>query len=286
MDSLFGVEVSTAARFIIAFVVVLALIALTAWLVRRFGRGALASAGGRGRQPRLAVIDAATVDPRRKLILVRRDNVEHLLMIGGPSDVVVESNIVRAVPAAREAPATRTAPVPEAMPRPVPLEEATMWPLQPEPASRLQPQWNGPAADQPDNTVRSPHPDRFAELADAPPSRTPPRIEPELDLATVVPEPRDATQTPADHRNLIEMAHRLEAALRGAGEPRLDIPLTEPPRAGHPSDAEATAVVSHGADADGQEVRPVSRDARGNQKRLHELEQEMASLLGRPTGKT
>ena len=38
----------------------------------------------RGRMPRLAVIDAAAVDGRRRLVLVRRDNVEHLLMIGGP----------------------------------------------------------------------------------------------------------------------------------------------------------------------------------------------------------
>jgi hypothetical protein len=42
------------------------------------------------------VIDAAAVDGRRRLVLVRRDNVEHLLMIGGPADLVVEPNIVRA----------------------------------------------------------------------------------------------------------------------------------------------------------------------------------------------
>ena len=42
------------------------------------------------------MIDAATVDGRRRLVLIRRDNVEHLLMIGGPTDVVVEANIVRA----------------------------------------------------------------------------------------------------------------------------------------------------------------------------------------------
>ena len=65
----------------------------------------------RGRQPRLAVIDAAAVDGRRQLVIIRRDNVEHLLMIGGPSDVVVEQNIVRAVPVAppREARSARGA---------------------------------------------------------------------------------------------------------------------------------------------------------------------------------
>lgn len=42
---------------------------------------------------RLEVTDHASVDGRRRLILVRRDNVEHLIMIGGPVDVVVETGI-------------------------------------------------------------------------------------------------------------------------------------------------------------------------------------------------
>src|SRR5512146_425571 len=96
MFDLFGSEIPLAARFFIAFLVVLALIGVTAWLVRRFGSGKLGNAAARGRQPRLAVIDAATVDARRRLVLIRRDNIEHLLMIGGPTDVVIEPNIVRA----------------------------------------------------------------------------------------------------------------------------------------------------------------------------------------------
>src|SRR5882724_904361 len=98
MDSLFGAEGSLIVRFVVAFVIVLALIGLTFWLIRRFGTARVGTAAQRGRQPRLAVIDAAPVDGRRRLVLVRRDNVEHLLMIGGPSDIVVEQNIVRAVP--------------------------------------------------------------------------------------------------------------------------------------------------------------------------------------------
>ena len=85
--------------FFFAFVAVLALIGLAAWLVRRFGVNRLGTNANRGRMPRLAVIDAAAVDGRRRLVLVRRDNVEHLLMIGGPTDIVVEPNIVRATPA-------------------------------------------------------------------------------------------------------------------------------------------------------------------------------------------
>lgn len=51
---------------------------------------------------RLEVVDHASLDGRRRLVLVRRDNIEHLIMIGGPVDVVVETGIgeVRARPSA------------------------------------------------------------------------------------------------------------------------------------------------------------------------------------------
>ncbi len=45
--------------------------------------------------PRLTVTDAAAVDSQRRLVLVRRDDVEHLILIGGPSDIVIEQNISR-----------------------------------------------------------------------------------------------------------------------------------------------------------------------------------------------
>src|SRR5438477_9500512 len=115
-------------KFLIAFAIVFVLIIATFWLLRRFGGARLGNNAARGRQPRLAVIDAAAVDGRRRLVLIRRDNVEHLVMIGGPSDVVIEQNIVRAVPVAsqREAPGVRTAGQPEQAPRaaePVPARE-------------------------------------------------------------------------------------------------------------------------------------------------------------------
>lgn len=105
-------EMPLPAKFFIAFVIVLALIGGVAWLVRRFGSGALGAAAARGRQARLGVIEATAVDSRRRLVLVRRDNVEHLIMLGGPTDVVVEANIVRGQPAVpmREAPAPRLEP--------------------------------------------------------------------------------------------------------------------------------------------------------------------------------
>jgi hypothetical protein len=42
---------------------------------------------------RLDVVDQANVDGRRRLILIRRDDVEHLIMTGGPVDVVIETGI-------------------------------------------------------------------------------------------------------------------------------------------------------------------------------------------------
>ena len=86
----------------ITVVVVLGLIALVYWLVRRYSSGGLGRIG-RGRVPRLAVIDAMAVDGRRRLVLVRRDNVEHLILIGGPTDVVVEQGVQRP----RQRPAAR-----------------------------------------------------------------------------------------------------------------------------------------------------------------------------------
>jgi flagellar protein FliO/FliZ len=127
MDTLFG-EGQSGLTVVLFVIVVLGALALAFWLVRQFGAGRLVN-GASGRQPRLAVIDQATVDSRRRLVLIRRDNVEHLLIIGGPSDVVVEPNIVRAATALRETGPAR----PPAMPKP-PVGEDSMWRLQPEPA--------------------------------------------------------------------------------------------------------------------------------------------------------
>ena len=44
-------------------------------------------------ETRLEVVDQANVDGRRRLVLIRRDDVEHLVMTGGPVDVVIETGI-------------------------------------------------------------------------------------------------------------------------------------------------------------------------------------------------
>lgn len=98
MQSLFGLELSTAQKVIVASVVILVLLALLGLFVRQIQGGRLrlrGQAGGRQRQPRLGVVDTYDLDRQRQLVLIRRDNIEHLLMIGGASDVVVETNILR-----------------------------------------------------------------------------------------------------------------------------------------------------------------------------------------------
>ena len=235
-ESLFGSEMPLAARFFVAFLVVLALIGLTAWLVRRFGANRLGNAT-RGRQPRLAVIDAATVDGRRRLVLIRRDNVEHLLMIGGPTDLVVEPNIVRAVGArevTREPSRVATEPAVRATAH---IENG--WPLQPagEPAATPAPRpYRSNATEEPwlaaEPGARARPADSLTGLAAELSTRlTPPDAG--MPAARHEPPPRVQINEPAappaqaDH-NLAEMAQQLEAALRRAPSPEGRPPVTDP----------------------------------------------------------
>src|ERR1700677_4888262 len=84
--------------------------------------------GGRTRQPRLGLVDAFSLDGQRQLVLIRRDNIEHLVMIGGPNDVLVESQINRAVVPARESNLASPLLVPSA---PVRRTEAAALPASP-----------------------------------------------------------------------------------------------------------------------------------------------------------
>ncbi|MBY5772570.1 flagellar biosynthesis protein FliO [Rhizobium leguminosarum] len=86
----------------------LLLLIIVLWVIRSRAPSPFVR-GGRNRQPRLQVLDAAAVDARRRLVLVRRDEVEHLIMIGGPSDIVIESRIL---PAAAEQPDSAIRPQP------------------------------------------------------------------------------------------------------------------------------------------------------------------------------
>nr|WP_298683989.1 flagellar biosynthetic protein FliO [uncultured Dongia sp.] len=80
-------------QFALALLLVLGLIAILAWLLRRFGMGGALRPGG---QRRVQVVETTAVGPRHRLVLVRRDRVEHLLLLGPQGDVVVERGIERA----------------------------------------------------------------------------------------------------------------------------------------------------------------------------------------------
>ena len=76
------------ANYLIAALVILAVLILGMMVYR-----ALAS-GMRGRRgSRLGISEYYEIDQVRRLVLVRRDGVEHLLLIGGDHDLVVESGI-------------------------------------------------------------------------------------------------------------------------------------------------------------------------------------------------
>src|SRR6202048_2312650 len=116
-----------ALTFLVLFVGVLALFGGGIWLVRRFAGNRLGANPSRSRMPRVAVIDAAAVDGRRRLVLVRRDNIEHLLMIGGPTDIVVEPNIVRATPGRDQMPPRPAVSGAEPPPRLAPFADPGSW---------------------------------------------------------------------------------------------------------------------------------------------------------------
>lgn len=109
LNSIFG-ENNQALMLVILFIGLTVALILLFWVWRKITSGSQLR-GGRSRQPRLSVTDAAIVDDKRRLVLVRRDNVEHLLMIGGPGDIVIEQNIVRHQASVPQAMAVPEAPV-------------------------------------------------------------------------------------------------------------------------------------------------------------------------------
>ena len=87
-----GGGLASAALWVVVALVLLVGLLVIVRMMRNLSSGTFI-AGGRNRPPRLAVVDAAAVDNQRRLVLVRRDDVEHLILIGGPTDIVVEQHI-------------------------------------------------------------------------------------------------------------------------------------------------------------------------------------------------
>jgi hypothetical protein len=248
-------------QFLLSFLIILGVIGAIWWTVRRFGSGRLGS-NTRGRQPRLAVIDYASVDNRRRLILVRRDNIEHLLMIGGPTDIVVEPNIVRAVPATRDV--ARAPAGIEAITRAIPLPDngSGSWPLQPDTNGGARP---GVRPDTPHEDIPGrPHAeprqrDTLAALADELSTRMPPR-----NRGSVAEPPR------SDQRPEQRQEPRQEQRQEQRTEPRLE--PRKPVQAAGPASPPPS---SAGATSEG---------AAGGEQSLADMAQRLEAALRKPSG--
>jgi flagellar protein FliO/FliZ len=88
----------TIAQFGLSLIVVVALIFLVAWVVKRFGGSRFG--GHHGDEAELQVVSTLAIDPKRKLVLVRHGKLEHLLLIGGGSDAVIERSMIGGIPLA------------------------------------------------------------------------------------------------------------------------------------------------------------------------------------------
>jgi len=85
------------ARYLGALMLVLALVGFAALAARRFGLpGITAGTGAR----RLAVVETLMLDTKHKLFILRRDDREHLLLVGPEGSSVIESGIAIATPIA------------------------------------------------------------------------------------------------------------------------------------------------------------------------------------------
>lgn len=150
ITSLFGGSGNTFLTAIFALGAVIVAILLVLWLLKL-----LSKASGnmtRGRNRRLAVVDSLALDPKRQLLIIRRDNVEHLILTGGPQDVVVETGIaVEEAPAAqpsrrpipmvaarKPAPNKAAAPAPQALPVTAPVSTQAAEPAPATPATAIE----------------------------------------------------------------------------------------------------------------------------------------------------
>ncbi|MEM8987125.1 MAG: flagellar biosynthetic protein FliO [Pseudomonadota bacterium] len=88
----------SALRVIFALMSVLAMIGLFALAARRFGLADLAANGRFGGlaaagRKRLAVTETLAIDPRRRLLLIRRDDTEHLVLLTQDGAAVIEQGV-------------------------------------------------------------------------------------------------------------------------------------------------------------------------------------------------
>ena len=83
-------------RYLGALLLVLALVGGAALVTRRFGVPGIARAMG---DRRLAVVETLMLAPRQRLFILRRDDVEHLILSGPDGATVIESGFKNTRPA-------------------------------------------------------------------------------------------------------------------------------------------------------------------------------------------
>jgi flagellar protein FliO/FliZ len=85
-------EFSEIFRFVASLVFIVGLIGLCAYAAKRMG---LATGGvaATGNQKRLSIVEVKVIDAKHRLVLMRRDNLEHLVLLGGEQDLLIESGI-------------------------------------------------------------------------------------------------------------------------------------------------------------------------------------------------
>lgn len=84
-------------RMMGALLVVLGLLAGGLWVVRRYDirlpGGFAAGLRARGQEPRLAIVERLSLDARRSIAIIRRDDREHVLLIAPEGMLTIESGI-------------------------------------------------------------------------------------------------------------------------------------------------------------------------------------------------
>ena len=98
-------DIAIYGQFVLALAAVLALIGVLALAARRLGFAPRVTPL-RGRR-RLAIVEVMALDAKHRLVLVRRDATEHLLLLGATQDAVVETGI-KVPPDAGATASTRT----------------------------------------------------------------------------------------------------------------------------------------------------------------------------------
>ncbi len=78
------------ARYIGALLLVLGLVGGAGLAARRFGLGSLVKPA---MSRRLAIVETLMIGPRQRLLIIRRDGVEHLVLSGPDGTSVIESGI-------------------------------------------------------------------------------------------------------------------------------------------------------------------------------------------------